>query len=218
MKEGWTRPTVEALRELLGLEDSGGMDEASRDLLDTIEGSTQEVETVVHLDSLALDECSIDTDVQLSRRGRWFAASVNGKSGEGQSIGEEIKRCFDAITGGCIKLRLLIAERLSHAHLSLPLHAAHVTLLISDMSLFAPANAVYTTYFGTSPPSRATVAVPLPPGQRVKLEVLGFDDTSASKPVGGRQALHVQGLSYWAPANIGPYSQAVIVSDQRVCS
>lgn len=26
-----------------------------------------------------------------------------------------------------------------------------------------------------------------------------------------RQALHVQGLSYWAPANIGPYSQAIIV-------
>jgi hypothetical protein len=29
--------------------------------------------------------------------------------------------------------------------------------------------------------------------------------------VQGRQALHVQGLSYWAPANIGPYSQAVSV-------
>ena len=26
-----------------------------------------------------------------------------------------------------------------------------------------------------------------------------------------RQALHVQGLSYWAPANIGPYSQAITV-------
>jgi hypothetical protein len=24
--------------------------------------------------------------------------------------------------------------------------------------------------------------------------------------------LHVQGLSYWAPANIGPYSQGVVVS------
>lgn len=26
-----------------------------------------------------------------------------------------------------------------------------------------------------------------------------------------RTALHVQGMSYWAPANIGPYSQAVMV-------
>jgi diphthine-ammonia ligase len=99
------------------------------------------------------------------------------------------------------------------------------------MSLFAPANEVYKTYFGTSPPSRATVAVPLPESGRVRLEVLGFDDRpnvsdssdlSSSEErnakneeglIGGRQALHVQGLSYWAPANIGPYSQAIIVSD-----
>jgi diphthine-ammonia ligase len=27
-----------------------------------------------------------------------------------------------------------------------------------------------------------------------------------------RDTLHVQGLSYWAPANIGPYSQCVRVS------
>ena len=26
-----------------------------------------------------------------------------------------------------------------------------------------------------------------------------------------REALHVQSISYWAPANIGPYSQAVKV-------
>ena len=82
------------------------------------------------------------------------------------------------------------------------------------MSLFAPANAVYLSYFGTSPPSRATVAVPLPAGQRVKTEVVGFDDRplKGDAKVGGRQALHVQSLSYWAPANIGPYSQAIIVS------
>jgi diphthine-ammonia ligase len=85
------------------------------------------------------------------------------------------------------------------------------------MSLFAPANAVYSTYFGTSPPSRATVAVPLPQGSRIRLEVVGYDDRLSpglrSDAVrADRQALHVQGLSYWAPANIGPYSQAVIVS------
>jgi hypothetical protein len=27
-----------------------------------------------------------------------------------------------------------------------------------------------------------------------------------------RETMHVQGISYWAPANIGPYSQSVIVS------
>ena len=114
------------------------------------------------------------------------------------------------------------------------LQAAHITLLLASMSDFVPANTVYKSYFGTSPPTRATVAVPLPPGQRVKLEIIGFDDRPPSpkgkqgsrssidgRPIGGRQALHVQSLSYWAPANIGPYSQAVIVrlvlSSQAYC-
>lgn len=80
------------------------------------------------------------------------------------------------------------------------------------MSLFPTANAAYVEYFGTSPPSRATVAVPLPAGQRVRIEVVGFDDSGAS--IGNRSALHVQSLSYWAPANIGPYSQAVTVDSR----
>ena len=38
-----------------------------------------------------------------------------------------------------------------------------------------------------------------------------------------RLTMHVQGLSHWAPANIGPYSQAVKVREQlgffyQVCS
>ena len=98
--------------------------------------------------------------------------------------------------------------------LCLPLHATHITFLLSVMSDFAPCNEVYKSYFGTSPPSRATISVPLPIGQRVRIEVIGFDDRPShrdERSIGDRQALHVQSLSYWAPANIGPYSQAVVV-------
>lgn len=63
----------------------------------------------------------------------------------------------------------------------------------------------------------------------MRIEVVGYDDTPVDVPpasgavrleakegaerkrVGGRSALHVQSLSYWAPANIGPYSQAITV-------
>ena len=76
------------------------------------------------------------------------------------------------------------------------------------MDLFLRVNAVYGTFFGVSPPARACVGVDLPPGVRVKLECIAF----AEHKIGDRQALHVQGLSYWAPANIGPYSQAITVS------
>jgi len=75
------------------------------------------------------------------------------------------------------------------------------------MDLFASVNAVYGSFFGTSPPARACVALDLPPSIRVRLDcVANLRNHSAE-----RQALHVQGLSYWAPANIGPYSQAVMV-------
>lgn len=76
------------------------------------------------------------------------------------------------------------------------------------MSLFPRVNAVYGTYFGTSPPSRACVAVDLPSPIRIRLECLALRTGGQDR----RQALHVQGLSYWAPANIGPYSQANIAS------
>lgn len=112
------------------------------------------------------------------------------------------------------------------------------------MSLFPLANKAYAKFFGTSPPSRATVAVPLPNGTGIRVEMIGFDDRPAAtlslsrsskqdlvlskddateggspscpvpqrEKIGRRSALHVQSLSYWAPANIGPYSQAITVS------
>ena len=68
---------------------------------------------------------------------------------------------------------------------------------------------MYGTFFGTSPPTRACVAVDLPPFMRVKLDCFAYAETKPSQ----RIALHVQGLSYWAPANIGPYSQAVSIDE-----
>jgi diphthine-ammonia ligase len=68
-------------------------------------------------------------------------------------------------------------------------------------------NAVYSTFFRTSPPARACVAVDLPHPIRVRLDCVAFVENDHRD----RQALHVQGLSYWAPANIGPYSQAITV-------
>ena len=75
------------------------------------------------------------------------------------------------------------------------------------MDLFARVNAVYSTFFGSSPPARACVAADLPSPIRVRLDCVAFVERSRTD----RQALHVQGLSYWAPANIGPYSQAIMV-------
>ena len=84
------------------------------------------------------------------------------------------------------------------------------------MALFPRINAVYATYFGTSPPTRACVAVPGPQeagAWRVKLEGVARISQEAAAPDSDseRKALHIQSMSYWAPANIGPYSQSVNV-------
>jgi diphthine-ammonia ligase len=75
------------------------------------------------------------------------------------------------------------------------------------MDLFGRANAVYAKFFGSSPPARACVGVDLPENIGVRLDCIAIKEKHSSD----RQSLHVQGLSYWAPANIGPYSQAITV-------
>ncbi|USP79736.1 hypothetical protein yc1106_07010 [Curvularia clavata] len=84
----------------------------------------------------------------------------------------------------------------------------HCTLLLRDMADFALLNPIYARYFShVNPPARVTIAVgdAMPTGIDVMLSVVL--DKSANNT--DRQGLHVQGRSYWAPANIGPYSQAI---------
>lgn len=60
---------------------------------------------------------------------------------------------------------------------------------------------------------RVCVQAPLPAGQLMLMDCLLHEWTEA--PQEGcfhqKEALHVQSLSHWAPANIGPYSQALRV-------
>lgn len=83
-----------------------------------------------------------------------------------------------------------------------------VELYLADMELFSDANSVYCKFFPlVSPPARACVELPLPPGVLCRIDVLAY---SQPKVVDGRprQVLHVQSISQWAPCCIGPYGQA----------
>jgi diphthine-ammonia ligase len=82
------------------------------------------------------------------------------------------------------------------------------TLILRSMSEFAAVNAVYGPFFtDPNPPSRVTVACGnrLPQGVDVMLSII------AANKQAKRNGLHVQSRSYWAPANIGPYSQAISI-------
>ncbi|KAH8428488.1 diphthine--ammonia ligase family protein [Aspergillus melleus] len=83
------------------------------------------------------------------------------------------------------------------------------TVLLRSMADFPSMNDIYVSLFKKpNPPARATIACgdSLPEGVKVMVSLvvdLGSRDL--------RQGLHVQSRSYWAPANIGPYSQAMSI-------
>jgi diphthine-ammonia ligase len=85
----------------------------------------------------------------------------------------------------------------------------HVNLSVADMAAFGQVNRVYLDFFGQEPPSRVCVELPLG-ARRLLLECLVISPDVCPTPPAH---MHVQGISYWAPANIGPYSQAVKVRD-----
>ena len=78
-------------------------------------------------------------------------------------------------------------------------------ILMSISEDFIAVNRVYGQLFTTpNPPARVTFSAPLPSSVKVMVSLvvdLGNYDL--------RNGLHVQSRSYWAPANIGPYSQAI---------
>ena len=90
----------------------------------------------------------------------------------------------------------------------------NTTLLLNRMEDFASVNRVYTNKLWSSdwpiPPARVTVAAPLPSEVHVTLSVvLRRPQHDSLTSIDTTDGLHVQSRSYWAPANIGPYSQAV---------
>jgi len=83
------------------------------------------------------------------------------------------------------------------------------TILLRSMQDFAAVNSVYGTLFTRpNPPARVTVACGDALPQTVEVMVSFVIDLG---PRSAPQGLHVQSRSYWAPANIGPYSQAIAV-------
>lgn len=82
-----------------------------------------------------------------------------------------------------------------------------VCIYVSSMADYPTHNRKYIKYFAVRPPVRVCVEAPLPPGTAIILEALAYK----ALPDGDgslRNCMHVQGISHWAPANIGPYSQA----------
>lgn len=107
------------------------------------------------------------------------------------------------------KLQQLCSETDPRLHTSM---ITNTTMLLRSMSDFTKVNPIYGSLFTEpNPPARVTVACGdcMPAG----IDVLMSIGISSQQP-SNKSGLHVQSRSYWAPANIGPYSQAIAVDLQ----
>lgn len=89
----------------------------------------------------------------------------------------------------------------------------YITLYVRCMADYAGLNEVYAKAFNfTNPPTRVCVECPLPDNLQVIMEAVAFRGRNNDNG-DQRHTMHVQSISHWAPANIGPYSQSTRVGE-----
>ncbi|XP_037939753.1 uncharacterized protein LOC119672709 [Teleopsis dalmanni] len=114
-----------------------------------------------------------------------------------------------------------------------------ITLYVRSMAEYSVLNSIYdeAMHF-QNPPTRVCVECPLPEDCHVVMEAIAYktpirrratvsineidaniedcnisSNTSSTDNLCKRHTMHVQGISHWAPANIGPYSQSTKVGE-----
>ncbi|KAF2433408.1 adenine nucleotide alpha hydrolases-like protein, partial [Tothia fuscella] len=143
-----------------------------------------------------LNSVSIDSSSDHIDRGKSLTQVVN-IMGEGLSTADQMANILTKIERVLVQLSVTAASIVAS------------TLLLRSMDDFATINFIYGKLFTEPiPPSRITISCgdSLPPAVYVVLSVV--IDRGVTTRLNG---LHVQSRSYWAPANIGPYSQAISV-------
>ncbi|KAE8320225.1 hypothetical protein BDV41DRAFT_5466 [Aspergillus transmontanensis] len=172
------------------------LDEKFSGVLDGVVSEVGDLEVKTVVDSQPVWRLA---EVAQSRNGGTWAISNLAAPEAGPGAGEQM----DAIAR---KIQLILESTGNRT----PADIVFATVLIRSMVDFPLMNDIYVSLFKKpNPPARATVACgdSLPEGVNIMVSVvvdLGPRDL--------RQGLHVQSRSYWAPANIGPYSQAMSIS------
>ncbi|CAH2041533.1 unnamed protein product, partial [Iphiclides podalirius] len=99
-------------------------------------------------------------------------------------------------------------------------NVSSVNIYMRDMGDYAALNAVYVdTFRFPNPPTRVCIQCPLPSDVGLIMDAVAHkQEVNHNSEAEGcnckeRVTMHVQGISHWAPANIGPYSQAVKVGE-----
>jgi diphthine-ammonia ligase len=154
-----------------------------------------------HMSNTAYSDIGLRTSegVKYTTTEHGHSIRLSNIMGDGETAHEQMVN-----VANFLRTRLLFLYDIS------PTAISFTTLLFRTMQDFQIVNKVYSSLFTESlPPARVAIAVGdfLPAGKYVSLSC-----TVRSGRALQRKGLHVQSRSYWAPANIGPYSQAIVES------
>ncbi|NXI49785.1 DPH6 ligase, partial [Chloroceryle aenea] len=140
---------------------------------------------------------------------QWFSGiTVQVLPSKGKNVQEAAREAFSSLqanmTSEGLKLKDIIL----------------VHLYMKNMKDFNVINSVYVTEFDLCPPARVCVETLLPDGVLFCLDCLAHKYDTATDDVlrDEKLVMHVQSISHWAPASIGPYSQSIKVGDVLYCA
>jgi diphthine-ammonia ligase len=107
----------------------------------------------------------------------------------------------ESIENEVLDLLTNLQSLLELSHLTFK-NVSKVFLVIRNMADFAKINEVYNAFFIFRPPTRVCVSLPFTTEFNVSIQMFGW------REIDKIEHLHVQSISSWAPANVGPCSQA----------
>ncbi|NWX83797.1 DPH6 ligase, partial [Nothoprocta pentlandii] len=145
-----------------------------------------------------------------SQRGyQWFSGfTAHFLPSEGKSVQDAAKETFYSLQANMTSAGFRLKDIIL------------VHLYMKNMNDFAAINSAYVTEFDLCPPARVCVETLLPDGVLFYMDCLAqkCDFAAADMLPAEKLVMHVQSISHWAPANIGPYSQSIKVGDVLYCA
>ncbi|KAH8273471.1 hypothetical protein KR018_002962 [Drosophila ironensis] len=154
----------------------------------------------------------------INAKGWMWLAGIQGCGSEGIEAG--MQQALDTLRDLCMARGYELQD------------LCYITLYVRSIAEYPALNRIYQRAFDFhNPPTRVCVECPLPDGCHVVMEAIAYrqaiagaissaderdregEETAAALLNGRRNTMHVQGISHWAPANIGPYSQSTRIGD-----
>ncbi|XP_068154670.1 uncharacterized protein [Drosophila tropicalis] len=157
--------------------------------------------------------------VAINSKGWMWLAGIQGSS---STLEEAVHQALATLRDLCLTNNYELSD------------ICYITLYVRCISEYPILNRIYLETFDFhNPPTRVCVECPLPDGCHVVMDAVAYrqpsavnaiimeerdrdggDDSSIQQLINGkRNTMHVQGISHWAPANIGPYSQSTRIGD-----